>query len=379
MRRLPFALLLIAGLMLTACQPQPAYTPTPTRTPGGPAEALLPTDTPAPPTVPTAAPPPVAPSGPDSYPDGVNPLSGLPVDDPTVLDRAPLAIKVSNDPLARQQSGLSFADLVWEHYTEGAITRYTAIFYSQAPEMVGSVRSGRLIDLEIIPMYDALFSASGFSEGVRKRVAEMSWAQRNLSGPFVAEPSLVRVRREGLAEEHTLFAVPDELWKLADQRGIDNPPDLTPGMAFQPEAPPSDLAATTITINWSTDRFKVEWVYDPATGLYSRFIGGEPDTDYLTGQQITAANVMFVGARHVDTDIIEDGYNGLWSIEMQVWGEGPASLFRDGRRYEGGWSRSDPEQMLQFADEAGNSLFFKPGNTWFEVVPLGFDRLTTES
>lgn len=377
MRRLSLAAWIGIGLLLVACQPQPAYTPTPTRTPGGPAEVALATETPAP-VVPTAAPPAVEPSGPASYPDGINPLTGLPVDDPALLNRAPLAIKISNDPLARPQTGLSYADLVWEHYTEGSITRYTAIFYSQAPEHVGSVRSGRLLDLEIVPMFDAIFSASGFSEGVRKRIAETTWVNRNLSGPFVAEPSLVRIRREGLAEEHTLFAAPAELWALADERGVNNPPDLTPGLAFQPAAPASELTASKMTINWSTQRFLVEWVYDPATGLYSRFIAGEPDIDYLTGEQITAANVMFVGARHVDTDIIEDGFNGLWSIEMQVWGDGPASLFRDGRRYEGGWTRTDPQQMLQFADASGNPLYFKPGNTWFEVVPLGFDKLTTE-
>ncbi len=371
---------LIAGMpILSACQPQPTSMPTSTWTPGPPPVTVI-TMTPRPTAQVTAtAPLPVGPSGPDSYPANVDPLTGLSVADPTVLNRAPLAIKVSNDPLARPQSGLSAADWVFEHYAEGAVTRLTAVYYAQAPEIAGSIRSGRLLDLEIVPMIDAIFCASGFSEGVRQRVERSSWASRNLSGQSLGEPYLVRIRREGLAEEHTLFAVPHELWKLATDRGVNNPPDLTPGLAFDPIAPPSDLVATHITIDYSpSSQYRVEWTYDPATGRYTRSIGGQPGIDYLTSQPVAVENVIAVGAMHVETDILEDGYNGLWSVEIQVWGEGPASLFRDGKRYEGHWTRLDPEQMLQFTDLNGNVLVFKPGQTWFEMVPIGFDRLYTE-
>ena len=60
---------------------------------------------------------------------------------------------------------------------------------------------------------------------------------------------------------------------------------------------------------------------------------------------------------------------GHYSIEIQVWGEGPATLFRDGLRYEGRWQRNDSKNMLTFTDLDGNVLPFKPGNTWVEVVP----------
>jgi hypothetical protein len=60
-----------------------------------------------------------------------------------------------------------------------------------------------------------------------------------------------------------------------------------------------------------------------------------------------------------------------------VWGEGPLTVFRDGMRYEGGWARDDPEQMLQLYDEAGDPLALKPGPSWIEVVPTGFDGLST--
>ncbi len=343
MRRLYAVILAVVGL--SACQPQPAYTPTPTRTPEPPPQATA-TATPVP-AAPTATPMQLGPYGPDSYPDNVDPLTGLPVDDPAVLNRRPLAIKIANDVAARPQSGLSDADIVYEHYAEGDVTRYTALFYSHAPDIAGSLRSGRLIDLEIAPMYGTILVASGFSGGVQDRMKAANWVDRNFSGSFgyEKEPYMQRIQRPGLAYEHTLFAVPAELWKLADQKSVDQKPTLTPGMAFRSQPPPSDLPASRVTIAYSRNinDFVVDWQYDPASGKYLRSQAGQPDTDYLNGQQITAENVVVVGAMHVNTDIMEDSYSGLWSVEIQLWGEGPVSLFRDGYRYEGQVDAQQPE------------------------------------
>src|SRR5688572_23272367 len=48
-----------------------------------------------------------------------NPLTGLPVNIPSLLERRPIAIKVGNSPdYVRPQSGLSLADVVYEYYIE---------------------------------------------------------------------------------------------------------------------------------------------------------------------------------------------------------------------------------------------------------------------
>jgi len=323
---------------------------------------------------------PDGPVGPDTYPDNVNPLTGLIMDDPTVLQRRPLAIKVSNAPLARPQSGLNAADIVFEHYVEGGGTRYTAIMYGNTISEIGSLRSGRLPDLEIVPMLDAIYVASGFSSGVLERMRDANWRSRNFSSPFgyEDEPYMVRVQREGRAYEHTLYSVPDELWKLAETQNVNQPPDLTPGLAFWSDIQPNGTPATTVTINYFPVGYTVRWEYNPDTGRYYRWQDGEPDIDLLTGAQIAADNIIAVGAIHVDTGIVEDVFGGLWSIEVQIWGDGPASLFRDGQRYEGGWTRTNPEEMLLFTDLDGNILYFKPGQTWVEMVPIGFDQLFTE-
>ena len=105
-RTLTLWLTLMVLLMAGCSSPTPEATPTPTRT-------AIPVVTPIPlPTV-TATPAAVAQEA-TPFPLDVDPLTGLKVEDPGLLEHSPLAIKVSNSPEVRPQSGLSSADLVFE-------------------------------------------------------------------------------------------------------------------------------------------------------------------------------------------------------------------------------------------------------------------------
>ena len=108
--------------------------------------------------------------GDQTLPDTVSPFTGLTVDDPARLNRMAAAVKISNSPIVRPQSGLSKADVVVEHLAEGGITRFTAIFHSEDAERIGSVRSARLIDLEIPALFDAFLVYSGASGEVSRLI-----------------------------------------------------------------------------------------------------------------------------------------------------------------------------------------------------------------
>ena len=106
--------------------------------------------------------------GPASYPSGINPLTGLPYPNEEARARRNLIVKVSNwPPKVRPQHAINQADLVFEMESEGGVTRFAAIFRSHAPEKVGSVRSARLVDMELLTMYAALLAYSGTSGPVR--------------------------------------------------------------------------------------------------------------------------------------------------------------------------------------------------------------------
>ncbi len=359
------AVLALAGLalILQGCSKAQPATPTPTQ--------ATPSATPAPAT-PTATPVVVSPTAtplptPTPVPTNINPLTGLPVADPAVLERAPLAIKISNSKETRPQSGLQAADLVFEHLTEGRITRFTAVFYTNTPERVGSVRSGRLIDLEIPAMYQAMFAYSGSSHGVWERYSTSDLYPTQIVADIGA-PYFYRKPIPNVAVEHTLFVNPAALWELAAQRGLGKPV-YAKQMAFDSQAPAGGTSADFVKVSYTATYCPAEWTYEPARGEWLRSIAGEPHKDALTGETIHTANVIVLFAEHRETDIIEDAFNHR-SIAINLMGSGDILLFRDGKMYRGRWVRNARSEMLTFTDPQGQPLPLKPGNTWFEVVPL---------
>ncbi|NTU99763.1 MAG: DUF3048 domain-containing protein [Methanoregulaceae archaeon] len=75
-------------------------------------------------------------TSPGNRPPDVNPLTGLKVTDPALLKRRPIMVRVGNDSEARPQVGLNRADVVYEELVEWWITRFTAIYLSQDPEII---------------------------------------------------------------------------------------------------------------------------------------------------------------------------------------------------------------------------------------------------
>ena len=146
-------------------------------------------------------------------------------------------------------------------------------------------------------------------------------------------------------------------------------------MSFS-QTPPAGTPVNSIEVRYrATNAF---WQYNAATGRYARWSDGVVHSDANTGAQLAFRNVIVLGAHHEDTTILEDFVNGgSYSIQIQVWGEGPVSIFRDGLRIEGRWVRNNPDEMLTFYDLDGNALPLAPGNSFIQLVPLGFDGLVT--
>src|SRR5581483_1497885 len=84
----------------------------------------------------------------------------------TVSLKFPALIQVPNDEMAVDQDGLQAADMVFEYLAEGGITRLTAAF-TKAPDLIGPMRSSRLVSLKIARHYKGLLFQSGESPVTR--------------------------------------------------------------------------------------------------------------------------------------------------------------------------------------------------------------------
>jgi hypothetical protein len=312
--------------------------------------------------------------GAQALPDTVSPFTGLEVDNPTELDHMAAAVKISNSPIARPQSGLSKADVVVEHLAEGGITRFTAIFHSEDAERIGSVRSARLIDLEIPVLFDAFLVYSGASGEVNRLIESSDFAATTLSDER-NDPGFYRLAIPGKTYEHTLFTDTELLQQVAQANGwIERP--RARGWTWSDQPSVRSKPAGVIEIPYNSEYSDVRYVFDKTTGKYERWILDEPHIDDLTGEQLATSNVAVLYANHVPTLIVEDVL-GSKSIEIQLWGQGRMQLFRDGRVQEGYWLRPNREDPLLLLDSNYKPLPLKPGKTWIEIVPLDMQITTS--
>jgi hypothetical protein len=343
-----------AALPTATSMPRPA-TPTPVPIP--------PTHTPVPPPPTfTPIPDPTIPPRPENE----NPLTGLLVDDPAVLQRRPVHVRVGNDPGARPQVGLSDADLVYEEVVEWWVTRFTAVYLSRAPEMVAPIRSARLINTQLTQQYDAALVNSGGSDGVRWELSRLPIT--NLDEYFWPQPFSYR-ENQGWQTRLAVNLVAAH--QLMEREEMSATVPLR-GFVFSDEPMGGD-PATSISIPYPQRTSQTEWRYDPDSGRYLRWVSGEPLVDFANNLQISAANVIVYYAEHLPTDIVEDS-NGATSIRIIVNGEGRAQVFRDGVVMEGLW-RDDGSQTPEFVFANGEPIPLKRGNSWIEVVPTDYEVL----
>jgi len=353
------------SVLLAACGPAASATgPAPTEIPVASATPRPPTVTPSPQSSPT----PLYPSegyGPANFPLNVNPLTGLQVADPTLLDRRPLLIKVSNLPRSvRPQWGLSLAEIVFEYYTEEGTTRFAAVFYGNDAEMVGPIRSGRFIDAHLVRGYKAVFAFGSAYVDEMDRYLHSEFADR-----LVIEGSSTPLKRYDPNGANHLVVNTADLSAYATSKGIQNGRQNLDGMSFKLESPAGGQPGKQVIVRYSGVIYN-RWDYDASTGKYLRFSDTLNDydnlneqyaqsTDRLSNQPIAFNNVVVLYVTH------ELYSPGIYDILFSGSGDGYA--FRDGQVYQVKWQRNDTD-VVSLANPDGTPFPFRPGTTWFEVV-----------
>lgn len=317
--------------------------------------------------------------GPENFPDDIDPLTGLEVDDPSIFDRRPVAIKINIVPRYsnRPPWGLSFADIVYDYYHNDGYSRFHAIFYGDNADLAGPIRSGRLLDYDLVHMYQSMFVYGSADALINQRLLNADFSNRVLIEGFPAScPPTAKVplcRYEPTTNDFLLANTADVSLYMESQ-GVDNTRQDLEGMMFNSAVQPDGVDGTEIYVRYSGDNY-TRWDFDPASGSYLRFQDNVFDTgqgeeyapllDRLTDEQISAANVIVIKVQH---DYYQQPPAEI--VEILLNGTGPAYAFRDGQMYEVEWSRPATDSVLSLINSDGTPFPFKPGKTWIQVVSL---------
>lgn len=308
---------------------------------------------------PTAEPPSPTPTEepePEPEPEPIlAPLTGLEVDDESVLERTVVALKVDNAPEARPQVSLESADIVFTELVEGGTTRFIALYHSALPEEAGPVRSGRDVDAQILPAFTPVFGISGAADPTyaELRGANLLTYEEGQAGAFF--------RQSGRRRPHNLFASTVAL----EEASQDLPPAQEP-WPFDAEPPAGGQEATGLDLSFSRF-YQSAWDWDGSNGAWLRSQEGAPHVDAAGGQ--LAVDTVVVARVNAVSGAGRDA-SGNPIPEVDALGEGEALVLRDGRAYPARWRKTAASTHFEWLTPEGAPLPLKPGRTWVELVPV---------
>jgi hypothetical protein len=301
--------------------------------------------------------------------------------------RRALNVRIDNAPAARPHSGTAQADIIFETLVEADITRYEAIYHSQDPARIGSVRSARLSDREITPLVRGALAYSGATTDETKFIAEDAAAGKyidlNANLP-AAGAAYFRVTQDdagnarvGPYNEYTT----SNALREATNRAGGGAPVTIPSWGFLDSVNHIDWAggfygstfARNITIPYKHQN-EVRYAYDGSTRSYARY-QFDPrsntfvrEVDALSDTPIAARNIVVIYTDVVTTAIVEDNLGSL-GVNIRTTGTGHMSIFRDGRRQDGTWSRGTVFDPWLFVSPSNEQILLSPGQTWVHMVP----------
>lgn len=284
-------------------------------------------------------------------------LTGLPLEKPAT--ERPIAVMINNMAKARPQSGLTHADIVYEVLAEGGITRLVAIFQSDSfQEPIGPIRSIRPYLIEIGESFQGVLVHAGASNDgyyILQRQRKEHLDEISNAGAYFW-------RDKSRKAPHNLYSNLEKLRKGAEQKKYKQNVQI-PSFPFVSDetAVPVGEDISKITVQFLLKNYKVTYTYDPVTKLYNRFINDKPHIDLNNNQQLTATNVVVLGANHKTLDNV-----GRLYVNLTKGGE--AVLYQRGKAIRCTWERKSADDVIRLYKD-GQELPLYPGKTYFNIVP----------
>ena len=305
----------------------------------------------------------------------INILSGLEISD-KILNSRPFAIMINNAPEARPQSGLNKADIVMEVVDEGGITRMIGIFSSNSVDVIGPIRSARQYYAELARMFDPVYVFWGtYPEGYRL-IENMDIDVLTPLGDGTGASSITANMSDGKdawrdssrVAPHNAYSSTEKLIAAAEKNGYSLQGGQSP-LNFKLDAAEDKKGTTnSIKIDFSTATFASDFQYDKSSNKYLKSIGGNPNIDRESNEQLSFSNVIALV-----TDIANSGDSAGHMI-VRTTGSGKAIFFFDGNVSEGTWERQSVTEAMQFKDSEGNNILFNRGSSYIGMVQ-GTDRI----
>ena len=348
-------LLVSTGVGTSHASPSPTASPTPSPTP-----TASPSPTPTPVPIPTPTP----------FPSGMAyaPLDGV-LTTTALANREAIAIMVDDNKVARPQSGISSASIVYQAPADGGEDRYMMVFQEGTASAIGPVRSARPYYVYWANEYKAVFGHYGGDSIARHYTIPQAAAARSIFNLDALSGSGCAYHRVNTRPSpHNAYTSTGALLTcIAKKKGYPTTYQKMPTRTFTDDSPIADRPSSqniSIVYRTGTVGYQYNWV----TNSYLRLINGGAEIDPANNSKVYARSivVMYQNLYYAKT---EPNHN---RPQVQSVGSGKALIFQEGKETIGTWKKKSNTALTRFYDATGKEISLVRGEIFIQSIPPSY-------
>jgi hypothetical protein len=289
---------------------------------------------------------------------------------PNLAYREPIAVMIDDHSLARPQSGISSASIVYQAPADGGIARYMYVFQEGTATSIGPVRSTRTYYVAWAEEYRAVlghFGGDSISLKVllppaikAKAIYNMDALKGKQGCPYHRVTTRIR--------PHNAYTSTGALYNCAAYLGYPTTYRLAPTRRFRDDTPYAFRpTAQSITINYKND--VIGYQFDRTTDSYLRLVGGKPQIDPANNSQVHARSIIVM---YQGLSVSKSSEAGHSRPVVANIGSGKALIFQEGRQVVGTWKKKNATGLTRFYDAKGQEISLVRGEIFIQSIPTSY-------
>jgi hypothetical protein len=261
---------------------------------------------------------------------------------------------IENSSQARPQSGLSYADIIYETSAEGGIPRFIALFHDNSPEVIGPLRSVRPYFLDIAKEFNLPFAHCGGSEDA---LTTISKDKSLMSINEISEGSYFWRDNKRVAP-HNLYTSSDNINKYISSKNLEikNTPFLSFNIEYYRDSNLAEASNLSITINKG---YNTSYTYKD--GLYTKSMDGKESVDAINNTPLTFSNIII---QETNISLSSDNLH----LNIDLLGKGEGYILSQGKVVDITWEKPANDSRTTLYDKSGNKVPLSPGKTIWHIV-----------
>lgn len=277
-------------------------------------------------------------------------------------DDRPIAVMIDNHNQAWPQSGLNKAYMVYEVIVEGGETRLMALFKGVDVEQIGPVRSARHYFIDYAMENDAIYVHFGQSPQAESDIKKLFI--NDING--IAEDGTTFWRTKKKYAPHNALTSTEKILQSSKNKKYRTTSDKKSVLQYTTDEVKLEDGQSAISITIPHSNLQtVKYEYDEENGVYKRYARKKAQTEWETGETLTAKNIIVTLCdNYTLTDSENKGRQGLKNI-----GTFDGYYLTNGRAIKIKCIKNARDEQTVYQDLEGNEIKVNDGNTWVNICP----------